>query len=214
MVLFHRFPGKVIDHISDKNGHWLIVITEINDENFIFVCVNGYNERGKNRILISDICKHITDGMLAYSTDKIIVGGDFNLVPDLWLDRNPPRAKCHKYDDLVIQLMNSANLIDCWRVKNPRTSSFSWFNASGNGASSRIDYWLISASLLSYINKSVSPLTDHCVISVSFLFSKDNPGPSNIWKFNNTLLENSEFCKDIRHKILDNWGSHHPPAPG
>lgn len=102
--------------------------------------------------------------------------------------------------------MNSANLIDYWRVKNPATSQFSWFNASGNGVSSRIDYWLISASLVSYITKcdiSASPLTDHCVISVSLSFSRYNPGPSRIWKFNNTLLENSEFCKEIRQLIVE-----------
>uniref|UniRef100_A0A3Q0S4P9 Endonuclease/exonuclease/phosphatase domain-containing protein n=1 Tax=Amphilophus citrinellus TaxID=61819 RepID=A0A3Q0S4P9_AMPCI len=128
MILFNRFPGKVIDHTSDINGHWLIVITEINDENFILVCVYGYNERGKNKMVISDLCKHITDSMHAYSTNKIIVGGDFNLVPDLWLDRNPPKVKYHKYDDLLAELMNSANLIDYWRVKNPGSLRFSWFH--------------------------------------------------------------------------------------
>lgn len=25
MILFNRFPGKVINHISDINGHWLMV---------------------------------------------------------------------------------------------------------------------------------------------------------------------------------------------
>ncbi len=62
------------------------------------------------------------------------------MVHDLWLDRHPPRAQCHKYDDLFAELIDSASLIDYWRVKNPRTSQFTWFNASGNGQSSRIDY--------------------------------------------------------------------------
>lgn len=140
MILLNRFPGKVLKHVNDTNGHWLTVIAEINNQNYILTCVYGYNKRTKNKVLVNELCKQINDLKISYSTDKIIVGGDFNLAPDLWLDRTPPRALCHKYDDLFITLKNNANLIDYWRVNNPGTSQFSWFNASGNGQSSMIDF--------------------------------------------------------------------------
>lgn len=107
-----------------------------------------------------------------------MVGGDFDLVPDLWLDRNPPRSRCHKYDDLIVKLMNNANLSDYWRMKNPEIRQFTWFNASGNGQRSRLDYWLIT-----YIKRcsiSVSPLTDHCVITLSFHLTTMGPNVTQI----------------------------------
>lgn len=36
-----------------------------------------------------------------------IVGGDFNLVPDLWLDCLPPKGKCHDYEEII----NKANTV-------------------------------------------------------------------------------------------------------
>lgn len=198
MILFNRFPGKVIKHASDTNGHWVTVIVEIDNNIYVLMCVYGYNERTKNKELITDLCKQINDLRNSYSIDRIIVGGNFNLAPDLWLDRNPPRAQCHKFDDLFNILMNEGKLIDYWRVKNPGTSQFSWFNASGNGQSSRIDFWLTSMPLINLINEctiSASPLTDHCTISLSLLFSNYNYGLTRVWKFNNTLLNNSYFCK-------------------
>ena len=183
-----------------------MVIADINDEKFILMCVYGYNERGKNKMFISDLCKLLIDCMRTYSTDKIIVGGDFNLAPDLWLDRQPPKAQCHKYDDLIVDLINRANLVDYWRVKNPSSIQFSWFNPSGNGQSSRIDYWLISSPLVNYVSKcdiSALPLTDHCVITLSFVFSTPEPGLNHAWKFNNTLLNNDLFCKDVRQLIVE-----------
>ena len=102
--------------------------------------------------------------------------------------------------------MNSANLVDYWRVKNPDTSQFSWFNASGNGQRSRIDFWLISLSLANFINKceiSASPLTDHFVITLSLLLTNDNIGVVKTWKFNNTLLNNTYFCHKVKQLLTE-----------
>lgn len=70
----------------------VIVIAEFHDENFVLVGVYGYNKRTKNKELIDELCKQIWDCGNAYSTDNIIVGGDYNLAPHLWMDGNPLRA--------------------------------------------------------------------------------------------------------------------------
>uniref|UniRef100_A0A3P9JF49 Reverse transcriptase domain-containing protein n=1 Tax=Oryzias latipes TaxID=8090 RepID=A0A3P9JF49_ORYLA len=206
MILLNKFPGKVINHFGDTYGHWLILIFEFNGEMFILVCVYGYNERAKNKTLLSDLCKQILDLKHAHLTENVIVGGDFNLAPDLWLDRHPPRAQCHKFDDLVVEFMNVVNLVDYWRILNPVTRQYTWFNAAGNGQSSRLDYWLISSSLVKYIDKcsiSASPLTDHCVVSLSLQCNKSVTDLIQIWKFNNMLLEDSCFCNKVRELITE-----------
>ncbi len=40
-ILFDRFPGKVIDYSSDTDGHWSMVIVDINDEKLFLICVYG-----------------------------------------------------------------------------------------------------------------------------------------------------------------------------
>ena len=37
MILFNRFSGNVIYHTSDISGHWLMMVIEFNDANYIFV---------------------------------------------------------------------------------------------------------------------------------------------------------------------------------
>ena len=117
---------------------------------------------------------------MLYSTDRIIKGGDFNLVPDIRLDRLPSTRQCHAFDETMLELMTKANLVDYWRMKNPTRKQFTWFNASNNGQCSRLDYWLISNNLINDVSKCeilASPLIDHCAITLSFQFHR---GESNL----------------------------------
>lgn len=86
MILFNRFPGNVINHISDSNGHWLMVSVEFNNENYILVCIYGFNQKVQNKSMFKSLQMLLKRWRITYSTDKIMIGGDFNLVPDLWLD--------------------------------------------------------------------------------------------------------------------------------
>ena len=39
MVLFNRFSGNVINHISDINGHWLMVAIKLNYVNYTCIWI-------------------------------------------------------------------------------------------------------------------------------------------------------------------------------
>lgn len=63
------------------------------------------------------------------------------------------------------------------------------------------DYWLISNNLVNDVSKcemSASSLTDHCVILLSLLLCKHEHILNPISKFNNSLLENTDFCKEVK----------------
>lgn len=49
MILFYRFPGKMIDYKSDEAGHWLMVVVEVFDFKMILINIYGYNNRSLNR---------------------------------------------------------------------------------------------------------------------------------------------------------------------
>lgn len=206
MILFNRFPGKIIDHKRDATGYWLMVATEINDKIYILLCVYGYNKRAQNKTLFSSLSKYLEEWKMLFSTDRVIIGGDFNLAPDLLLDRLPSRRHYHTHDEIILELITKANLIDYWRMKNPTRKQFTWFNSSNNGQCSRLDYWLISDNLINEVNRcdiSASPLTDHCVIFLTISLDGRETKINSIWKFNNNLLENTEFCNIVKHLVKE-----------
>ncbi len=123
MILINRFSGNVINHTNDTNGHWLMMVIDFN-VNYILICVYDYNRRAQNKQLYSALSKMLDEWKMTYTTDKVIVGVDFNLVPDLWMDRLPPRGQSHYYEEIVSEFITKGNLIDCWRMRKPNTKQF------------------------------------------------------------------------------------------
>ena len=130
----------------------------------------------------------ISDLKVLYPTDYVLVGGNWNMTPDEWVDRMPPRLGKPQCNDTVKSFMTDNNLIDVWKRLNPDVKSYSWFKPNGANKS-RIDYWLVSDDILkytSYTRISKAPLSDHC------------------FKFNARLLQNEEYCNKIRDLINEN----------
>lgn len=206
MILLNRFSGTVIDHMSDAKGHWLMVVIELDFVSYILINVYGYNQKTLNKSFFSSLKRLIESWKVSYSTEKIVIGGDFNLAPDLWLDRLPPKGQSHNYDETITEFTSQLNLVDYWRVKHPYTSQFTWFNSASNGQCSRLDYWLISNNLISDVSNceiSASPLTDHCMVTLSLQYQRIESKAISVWKFNNSLLENTEFCKEVKKMVKE-----------
>ncbi len=160
---------------------------EIDGVKLILVCVYGYNSRALNKLFYADLCVKINQWKVIYSTDEVIIGGDFNLVPDNSVDRLPTRGHHHTFDDIFNSLVSNTNLIDCWRLKNSDIRQYTWFNASSNGQCSRLDYWLIPfnwfdnilglgdmaqkiITIIIFISVDIDNYHDKCQIFISFKF--------------------------------------------
>lgn len=117
MILFNWFSGNVINHTSDISGHWLVMLViQFNGVNYILLCVYGYNRSAQNKLFYSSLSWLLEGWKVTSTTDKIITGGNFNLVPDLWLDCLPPKGQCHYYEEII----NKANTVIfqfMWRNK-------------------------------------------------------------------------------------------------
>lgn len=91
-----------------------MVAIEFNDVNYILLCVYGYNQKTQNKKLFSSLSRLIEEWKVTYTTDKIIMGGDFNLAPDLWLNRLPSRRQCHFYEEILVEFISQLSLTDYW----------------------------------------------------------------------------------------------------
>lgn len=153
----------------------------------------------QNKIMLEEISDHIKKMCHKYSTKNLILGGDFNMVLDEWLDRSPSKFHSHRINPVLEQFCLNLNVTDPWRAANPLKQYFSWFKPDGS-SKSRIDFWLVSDNFVQNnvaVNVSAAPLTDHSVIQLEI--TPQNRGTYNrgYWKFNSSLLSSEIFCSDI-----------------
>ena len=98
--------------------------------------------------------------------------------------------------------MAEHDLIDIFRELHPTDRKYSW-KQWGNKKFSRLDYFLISNSLLPFVHK-VDILTacfsDHSPIVLEIDFSKFKRGRG-FWKMNNSLLSDVNYVKIIKNTI-------------
>ena len=89
--------------------------------------------------------------------------------------------------------------VDAWRKLHRRARSFTWFN-SDHSIASRLDKFFVSKNIGDkQISASVVPfpLSDHDLINLHIdLGNYVSSGPG-FWKFNSSLLANSDFSQSI-----------------
>lgn len=202
-ICLNNCPGKIIDHKADSKGHWIIAILNFDGVFWIVCNIYGYNSVTENKIILNEITTIIGEYKLKYPTDNILVGGDFNCVPDEWMDRFPTKFFTHSYNPTLSSFCLNNSLSDAWRLINPHIRQFSWLRTNGSNKS-RIDLWLVSQKILDLISHaeiSAAPVTDHCVVSINLSPKTENIGRNKYWKFNALFLNDEEYCKMIK-KIL------------
>ena len=98
--------------------------------------------------------------------------------------------------------MNTYNLIDIWREKNPNTRRYTWLQGVSN-KQARLDYFLCNQELISIITGEdilYKYRSDHAPIVMTIILNDQKRGPG-AWKFNNKLLLDKEFIKLIKTEI-------------
>ena len=137
-----------------------------------------------------------------HTTTNIIMGGDFNGVLDTDIDRLNSVYNNANAMQVVKENIEELQLVDIWRVRNPKDRRYTWFRCKGTNqkcSASRIDYFLVTVGLAAQIyntNISIGCRTDHSLIEFSMEDPSDVKG-SGVWRFNNTLLANKDFCSKM-----------------
>ena len=101
-----------------------------------------------------------------------------------------------------VELCLSLDLIDIWRIRNPKLKRFSWSQKTPM-IQRRLDYWLISNNIQEKVDIIPAIRSDHSDITL-YINGIENStyGPS-FWKFSGSLSEDEEYVDLIRNKIGD-----------
>ena len=98
--------------------------------------------------------------------------------------------------------MDNLGLIDVFRTLHPYSKRYSWRQFGGNKRA-RLDFFLISATLLPFVeNADILPgiNSDHSMPVLGIDFSRFQRGRG-FFKFNNTLINDPEYVKIVTDSI-------------
>ena len=196
----NTFEFTVHNEVKDNDGNFIIL--DVTIQNKRITLVNIYAPKKDEPDFFIKVMTEISN----VNNDHIIVLGDFNLLLDPEKDgKNYKRVNNKKARDKVLELMITYNLYDAWREENFNSSKFTWSRKLGNAQfqMGRLDYILLSESLLNYSCKeNILPgyRSDHSIASLTLSFCKSAKRKT-FWKFNNSLLRNKEYFKEIKHVI-------------
>ena len=142
----------------------------------------------------------ISDEEYQETNCKISTGGDFNVGLKLTLDcsgRNVTVKNSVKFlEDLIMEHV----LVDVLRVRNPESKNLTW-RQKNSLIQRRLDYLSISDSLQDDVAKTdiiTAINTDHLAVVLGVDSLAEYPRGPSFWKFNNSLLHDSNFVQCMR----------------
>ena len=106
---------------------------------------------------------------VALSDSSLVVGGDFNVIFDQDLDGSGGVKKTKKSVKILEDICLEQDLIDIWRIRNPKEKRFSWGQKTPI-IERRLDFWLVNDGLQDDIvsaDKISSIKSDHSAITLS-----------------------------------------------
>ena len=136
--------------------------------------------------------------------NNTIIVGDFN-TPLTPMDR-PTKQKINKEMQTLNDTLDQLDLIDIYRTFHPKTMNFNFFS-SAYGTFSRIDHILGHKSSLGKFKKiEIIPsiFSDHSAVRIDLNYRRKSIKISNIWRLNNTLLNNQQITEEIKICIETN----------
>ena len=157
---------------------------------------------------VSDLLLEACDGC------HLLAGGDYNAVIDPLMDKSSTFAS-HYTPATTTRLkafMSDLNLIDLWRLQNPSARRYTFYS-NRHQSHSRIDYILLSASLITMtasIDFHPILISDHAPVQCT-ITPTSHKGRASRWRFNTSLLTNQGFIsgiKDSLNHFIDNNRTH------
>ena len=195
----------------DPGGNFLLLDAEI--ENNRITLVNLYGPNKDDPSFYENLQKLITQ----QGNKNILIVGDWNLLLDPTIDsRNYKNINNPKARQQVLKMIGELNLYDVWREENGNELKFTWKRKLKNGCvqRGRLDFFLVSEALANYTSEEeIRPgyRSDHLIVSLTLDFN-NMPKCKTYWKFNNSLLKNTEYAAEIK-QVISNTKKQYAATP-
>ncbi len=186
-ILIHKNVNfTVLNTVIDPEGRFLIIKLSIFDKKLCIVSIYGPNVDDPSffDVFFTALFEHLDCAL--------VIGGDLNFGLNKEMDRLSTAGTQRNWEstNIVKQYMSDYGLCDAWRSFHPNRRKYTFFSHVHHSYS-RLDYFLVSSSLLSDISDTeINPIavSDHAAVSLTLVNKKATP-PSNNWRFNTSLLK-------------------------
>lgn len=202
-IIPNHLNYSLLDTKKDTEGRLLIVKMKLH--NCEYVLVNAYAPTKDHKKEQLNFANTLKSKLAEFENDSIIIGGDLNIYLDPKLDKHDSISNKNdhpQYRKEILAIMETFQLVDCWRILNPTKRRFTWH---ARGKASRLDYWLISEHLMNDLNNcDILPglHSDHSIIQAQFGNNELKRGKG-IWKFNTSLLYDSNYVSKVKNIISE-----------
>ena len=177
----------------DKEGHYITVKGSIQEEDIIIISIYAPN------IGALQYLRQTLMTMKKKINSNTIIVGDFN-TPLTPMDRST-KQKINKETQTLNDTVDQLDVTDIYRTFHSKTFNFTFFSIA-HGIFSRIDHILCHKSSLGRFKKiEIIPVifSDHSAVRLDLNYrGKKAIKNSNIWRLNNTLLNNQEIIEEIK----------------
>ena len=199
ILLNNNFEYKIHKQELDGTGNYIILDITIEGERMTLINLYGPNE--DNPVFYDNIFKCIRE----FDNEKYLICGDFNLTLDQQLDTynyrniNNPNSK-----KTISENLEYFNLTDPFRELYPDLRKYTW-RKKNPIKQARLDFFLISNNLMFMVRKidiENSYRSDHSGVVLHMKINELKKGPG-LWKFNNLLLRDKDYVKEIKKVITD-----------
>ena len=187
---------------ADKNRCLLLIEAIVDDLKFVLININNCNNESQQLLTLTELRK-ILQNVDDIGNKNIIIGRDFNFHfnSKLVAKGGKPTLK-KKSIRKMIELIESFELCDIWRIRNPTKKPFTFRQNHISGyIQRRLDYFFVFNKLQQSINNTdilVSLSTDHSPISFTLRRSQITAKGKGLWIFNSSLNLNKEFVEKMK----------------
>lgn len=195
IILVHKkLPFTVKDCYKDIEGRVVLIKGELYGEAVLLGSIyapNVYDEE-----FFASLLSKIAD----MDCPNMLIGGDFNcsLFP---IDRNPAHNNQSKTASVILDMIDTFDLLDSWRYMNPDTKSYTFYSHP-HLSSSRIDYIFLSKHLANLVEQSdigSIALSDHA--PVTLIMQPLRPAEHSFsWRLNSLLFYDDDFIKFLENQ--------------
>jgi exonuclease III len=206
IILPKNYEYNINDTVTDPDGRYIALDITI-DDNKLWI-LNCYAPTTSEPIAQLSWLNKVQELIEQAGDTNIIVAGDLNDYFMPKLDKYNAKVDLTETDYVMAwkALCQEENLTDIWRILNPNLKRYTWRQGKSTNTlrQSRLDYFLISTHMI-YDLENVDILpgfrSDHSLIEINFKGHKDsNRGPS-YWRFNSSLLRDTEYVTYMNNRI-------------
>ena len=196
-ILLNPSLNYTFENINkDQTGRIISIDLNFNETSFSLCNIYAPNDQRQQQEFIHNLNTYL---MSNTDIDNLIVGGDWNVSLQA-IDKkggNPWKATASR--DQLVSMMKEFDLVDAFREKNPIKKSYT-YESKALKLYSRIDFFLIphhQIHCVEQIETIVSNAPDHRAVKLKLNYPSSKRGPE-LWKFNNSLLDDEDYIKLIR----------------